>query len=85
VTASRTCDSLIVGSGLFRAVFVQQAPEHGRSVLVLGRRNHLGGHGHSCVDAISGASVHVYGTYVFVASTLAQAACALGQPKEAAL
>ena len=36
-------DFLIVGSGLFGSVFVHEAKAHGKSVLVIERRNHVGG------------------------------------------
>jgi UDP-galactopyranose mutase len=36
-------DYLIVGSGLFGAVFAHEAKKVGKSVLVLERRNHVGG------------------------------------------
>ena len=36
-------DYLIVGSGLFGAVFAYEATKTGKSCLVLERRNHIGG------------------------------------------
>ena len=36
-------DYLIVGSGLFGAVFAHEAKRAGKSVLVLERRGHVGG------------------------------------------
>lgn len=36
-------DYLIVGSGLFGAVFAHEAKQAGKSVLVLERRDHIGG------------------------------------------
>ena len=36
-------DYLIVGSGLFGSVFAHEAKKHGKSVLVIERRNHMGG------------------------------------------
>ena len=38
-------DYLIVGSGLFGAVFARQATDRGRRCLVIDRRNHAGGNG----------------------------------------
>ena len=36
-------DYLIVGAGLYGAVFAQQMKEHGRSCLVIDRRDHIAG------------------------------------------
>lgn len=36
-------DYLIIGSGLFGAVFAHEAKQAGKSVLVLERRGHVGG------------------------------------------
>ena len=36
-------DYLLVGAGLFNAVFAQQAKRHGKRGLVIGKRPHLGG------------------------------------------
>ena len=41
-------DYLIVGSGLFGAVFAHEAKKAGKSVLVIERRNHVGGQGRKC-------------------------------------
>lgn len=58
-------DYVVVGSGLFGAVFAQQAKEHGRSVLVLDRRNHIGGNCHSYDYEDTNINVHTYGTHIF--------------------
>ena len=36
-------DYLIVGAGLFGAVFARQAADKGKSVLVIDKRNHIAG------------------------------------------
>ena len=36
-------DYLLVGAGLYNAVFAETALRHGRSCLVVERRNHIGG------------------------------------------
>ncbi len=60
-----TYDYVVVGAGLFGAVFAQQARESGRSVLVLERRGHLGGNCHSYEYEDTGITVHSYGTHIF--------------------
>ncbi|WP_290711258.1 NAD(P)-binding protein [Anaerovibrio sp.] len=56
-------DYLIVGSGLFGAVFAQQAREKGKRVLVLERRNHIGGNVYT--EKVEGINVHKYGAHIF--------------------
>jgi UDP-galactopyranose mutase len=58
-------DYLIVGSGLFGAVFAQQAIENGRSVLVIEKRDHIGGNCYSHEWADTRIIVHRYGTHIF--------------------
>lgn len=54
---------LIVGSGLFGAVFAHEMRKRGKRVLVLERRNHIGGNIYS--EKISGIDVHTYGPHIF--------------------
>jgi UDP-galactopyranose mutase len=61
----RSYDFLVVGSGLFGAVFAQQALENGRSVLVVEKRDHIGGNCHSAEHEDTGIIVHRYGTHIF--------------------
>ena len=58
-------DFAVVGSGLFGAVFAQQAIENGKSVVVLEKRNHIGGNCFSYKDPESDIIVHKYGTHIF--------------------
>ena len=54
---------LIVGAGLFGAVFAHEAKKTGKSVLVLERRNHVGGNIY-CEER-DGINVHKYGAHIF--------------------
>ena len=56
-------DFLVVGAGLFGAVFAQQAHEAGKSVLVIDRRSHIAGNVYT--ESIEGINVHKYGAHVF--------------------
>ena len=56
-------DYLLVGAGLFNAVFAFQAKKHGKSVLVLEKRNHIGGNVYT--EKREGIDVHVYGAHIF--------------------
>lgn len=56
-------DFLIVGSGLFGSVFAHEAKAHGKSVLVIERRNHVGGNIY-CEEK-EGINIHKYGAHIF--------------------
>ena len=56
-------DYLIVGSGLFGAVFAYEAKQRGKSCLVIEKRNHTGGNIHC--DDVDGIPVHRYGAHIF--------------------
>ena len=54
---------LIVGSGLYGAVFAQQAKAAGKSTLVIDRRPHIAGNVYT--EEIEGINVHKYGAHIF--------------------
>ena len=56
-------DYLIVGAGLFGAVFVHEAGKKGKKCLVVDRRNHIGGNIYT--EEIEGIQVHRYGAHIF--------------------
>lgn len=56
-------DYLIVGAGLYGAVFAQRKTEHGKKVLVIDRRSHIAGNIYS--KKIEGIDVHQYGPHIF--------------------
>ena len=56
-------DYLIVGAGLFGAVFAQQAKQAGKTVLVIDKRSHLGGNVYT--EEVEGIQVHRYGARIF--------------------
>lgn len=56
-------DYLIVGAGLFGAVFARQAADAGKRVLVIDKRDHIGGNVYT--EEIAGIQVHKYGAHVF--------------------
>jgi UDP-galactopyranose mutase len=59
-----TVDYLIVGSGLSGAVIARQLADAGHDVLVVDRREHLGGNVHDAVHD-GGIRVHTYGPHYF--------------------
>ncbi|MDE7402188.1 MAG: UDP-galactopyranose mutase [Muribaculaceae bacterium] len=56
-------DFLIVGSGLFGAVFAHLVTKSGKKCLVIDKRNHTGGNIH-CRE-MAGINVHEYGAHIF--------------------
>src|SRR5574344_1084515 len=56
-------DYLLVGAGLFNAVFAQQAKLRGKRCLVIDKRPHLGGNVYC--ENIDGITVHKYGPHIF--------------------
>ena len=56
-------DYLVVGAGLYGAVFAQQARAAGKTVLVIDKRDHIAGNVY-CQE-IEGINVHVYGAHIF--------------------
>ena len=56
-------DYLIVGAGLYGAVFARQAMDAGKRVLVIDRRMHIAGNVYT--EAVEGIHVHKYGAHIF--------------------
>lgn len=54
---------LVVGSGLFGAVFAHEAAEHGNKVTVIEKRDHIAGNIYT--KEIDGIQVHMYGAHIF--------------------
>ena len=63
VSSHKKYDYLIVGSGLFGATFAYRLNRLGKRVLVIEKRNHLGGNVYC--EKIDGISVHKYGAHIF--------------------
>ena len=58
-----TYDYLVVGAGLYGAVFAHEAKALGKKVLVLEKRPHIAGNVY-CED-VEGIKVHMYGAHIF--------------------
>lgn len=56
-------DYLIVGTGLFGAVFAREAMKAGKTCLVLEKRDHIGGNCYT--ENWNGIQVHKYGAHIF--------------------
>ena len=56
-------DDLIVGAGLFGAVFAREAADRGHRVLVVEKRPHIGGNVYT--ERVDGIDIHRYGAHIF--------------------
>lgn len=56
-------DYLVVGSGLFGAVFAHEAEKIGKKVLVIDKRPNIGGNIYT--EKVHGINVHKYGAHIF--------------------
>ena len=60
---SKKYDYLVVGAGLSGAVFARQASDSGKRVIVIDKRDHIGGNVYT--EDIEGIHVHKYGAHIF--------------------
>jgi UDP-galactopyranose mutase len=58
-------DVVVVGSGFFGLTVAREFAERGNRVLILEKRDHIGGNAHSTVDPITGIEIHEYGSHLF--------------------
>ncbi len=56
-------DYLIVGAGLFGAVFAHEMTARGKRCLVIDRRDHIAGNAYT--QSVEGINVHKYGAHIF--------------------
>ena len=56
-------DYLVVGAGLYGAVFAREATDMGKKVLVIDRRPHIAGNVYT--EKVEGINVHKYGAHIF--------------------
>ena len=56
-------DYLVVGAGLYGAVFAREATDAGKKVLVIDKRPNIAGNVYT--EEVEGINVHVYGAHIF--------------------
>ncbi len=59
----RKYDYLVVGAGLYGAVFARELTRRGKRCLVIDKRNHIGGNIYT--EDVDGIQVHKYGAHIF--------------------
>ena len=62
-----TYDYLIVGAGLYGAVFAHEMAARGKRCLVIDRRSHIAGNAYT--ENVAGINVHRYGAHIFHTSS----------------
>ena len=60
---------VVVGSGFFGATFSNLAANSGKKVLVIEKRQHIGGNSYSEIDTETGIEYHKHGTHIFHTSS----------------
>ena len=60
-----TADLVVVGSGFYGLTVAERAASEGARVVVLDRRDHLGGNAWSAPEPSTGIEVHAYGSHIF--------------------
>lgn len=64
--AISTCDLVVVGSGFFGCTIANVvAKQFKKRVVILEKRNHIGGNAHSYLDSDSNIHIHSYGSHLF--------------------
>lgn len=56
-------DFLVVGAGFFGSTFARTVAEKGKKVLIVEKRNHIGGNCYT--EKVEGINVHKYGAHIF--------------------
>ncbi|MBD9121917.1 MAG: FAD-binding protein, partial [Catenibacterium mitsuokai] len=56
-------DYLVVGSGLYGAIFAHEANKRGKKVLVIDKRPNIAGNIYT--EEVEGINVHKYGAHIF--------------------
>jgi UDP-galactopyranose mutase len=59
----RKYDYLIIGCGLFGITFAQKQAENGKRVLIIEKRNHIGGNCYT--EQVENINIHFYGPHIF--------------------
>ncbi len=58
-------DLVVVGAGLFGLTIAEQAANQGARVVIIEKRDHIGGNAYSYTEPTTGIEVHKYGSHLF--------------------
>ena len=65
VVSFANADLIVVGAGFYGMTIAERAASQGFRVVVIDKRDHIGGNAYSYLDSKSGIEVHKYGPHVF--------------------
>jgi len=63
-------DVVIVGAGFYGCTLAEKFAAAGKSVLILEKRDHVGGNAYSYFDVSTGIEIHKYGSHIFHTNSL---------------
>ena len=63
-------DVVIVGAGFYGCTLAEMFAGVGKSVLIIEKRDHIGGNAYSYVDATTNIEIHKYGSHIFHTNNL---------------
>jgi UDP-galactopyranose mutase len=63
-------DVVIVGAGFYGCTLAEKFASVGKTVLILEKRDHIGGNAYSYFDASTGIEIHKYGSHIFHTNSL---------------
>lgn len=58
-------DAIIAGAGIWGCTLARRLADAGKKVLVIEKRNSIGGNARSQIDKTTGIEVHLYGSHIF--------------------
>lgn len=64
IIKTKSYDFIVVGAGLSGLTVANRLAKHNKKVLIIEKRNHIGGNSYDCYDE-SGILIHKYGPHIF--------------------
>ena len=58
-------DLIVVGAGFYGMTIAERAAAEGFKVVVIDKREHIGGNAYSYTDSVTGIEIHKYGSHCF--------------------
>ena len=65
MTLFDNADLIVVGAGFYGMTVAERAAAEGFNVVVIDKRDHIGGNAYSYLDPATGIEIHKYGPHVF--------------------
>jgi len=62
---AREADLIIVGAGFYGATIAERAADAGYKVIIIEKRDHIGGNAYTYIEKETGIEIHKYGPHIF--------------------